>query len=433
MPFLEAPMLRWLRLQRFKNFRDARLELGPFSVLVGANASGKSNIRDAFRFLHGIARDYTLAEIIGEKWVEGGVLQWRGIRGGTREVCLSGSRTFRLKVGFHEVHPIFSDINIEKSYGIKVDVGESPLSHPRVAAEYLRPRWSESVFDSHPAGDPISEQGEPDHLAVRLRKGEGQRKYGQRLNLLDMKPAISQLADHPKLQIRANREDVREALKVFERMRFLDLSPDAMRMPSVPGQGILGDRGENLSSVLEIICSESSSKAVLLDWIRELTPMDAADFEFQSDAAGRILVTLVEKSGVRTSAYSASDGTLRFLAMIAALLGPNPARFCFFEEIDTGIHPNRLGLLVQLIEQQVQKGKVQVVTTTHSPQLLGLLEKGSLEHASIIYRSPASPEASIRRLLELPHAAEVIAQDGAAYLHAAGWMEDAMAFSEADQ
>src|SRR6266851_137144 len=154
-------MLRRLRLQRFKNFRDATLHLGPFSVLVGANASGKSNIRDAFRFLHGIARDYTLAEILGEKWVEGGVLQWRGIRGGTREVCLAGSKTFRLRVGFDEVD----------RYGIKVDIGQSPLSHPRVAAEYLRQGWSEAVFDSHPAGDPVSEQGEPNHLAVRLRKG----------------------------------------------------------------------------------------------------------------------------------------------------------------------------------------------------------------------------------------------------------------------
>ena len=425
-------MFRRLCLQRFKNFQDAVLELGPFSVLVGANASGKSNIRDAFRFLHGIARDYTLAEILGEKWVEGGVLQWRGIRGGTREVCLAGNKTFRLGVELDEPHPTLPPLRLGRSYGIEVDVGASPLSHPRVRAEYLRRRY-DTVFDSHPAGDPVSEQGEPNHLAVRLRKGGGQRKYGQRLNLLDMKPAITQLADHPKVEIRANREDVRDALTVFESMRFLDLSPDAMRLPSVPGQSILGDRGENLSSVLEIICSEESSKAVLLDWIRELTPMDAADFEFQSDAAGRILLTLVEKSGIRTSAYSASDGTLRFLAMIAALLGPNPARLYFFEEIDTGIHPNRLGLLVQLIEQQVQKGKVQIVTTTHSPQLLGLLKQESIQHASIIYRSPASPDASIRRLVELPDAAEVIAQDGAAYLHAAGWMEDAMAFSEVDE
>ena len=48
-------MFKSLRLERFKNFKDATLELGPFTVLIGSNASGKSNIRDAFRFLHGIA------------------------------------------------------------------------------------------------------------------------------------------------------------------------------------------------------------------------------------------------------------------------------------------------------------------------------------------------------------------------------------------
>ena len=68
-----------LRLENFKNFKNATLELGPLTVLVGTNASGKSNLRDAFRFLHGIARGYSLAEIIGEKWIEGGVLQWSGM------------------------------------------------------------------------------------------------------------------------------------------------------------------------------------------------------------------------------------------------------------------------------------------------------------------------------------------------------------------
>jgi hypothetical protein len=76
-------MIKSLRLQRFKNFRDATLRLGPLSVIVGTNASGKSNLRDAFRFLHGMSRGYSLAEILGEKYVEGGILQWKGIRGGT--------------------------------------------------------------------------------------------------------------------------------------------------------------------------------------------------------------------------------------------------------------------------------------------------------------------------------------------------------------
>ena len=65
-------MITRLHLKNFKNFRDATLELGPLTVLVGTNASGKSNLRDAFRFIHGMSRGYNLAEIIGEKYGEGG-------------------------------------------------------------------------------------------------------------------------------------------------------------------------------------------------------------------------------------------------------------------------------------------------------------------------------------------------------------------------
>src|SRR6266566_9455048 len=89
-------MLTKVNLKQFKNLNDASLALGPLTILVGTNASGKSNVRDAFRFLHGIGRGYRLAEVIGEKWGEGGVLQWRGIRGGLREATYYDSRTFIL-------------------------------------------------------------------------------------------------------------------------------------------------------------------------------------------------------------------------------------------------------------------------------------------------------------------------------------------------
>ena len=61
-------MVTSLRLVDFKNFADETLRVGPFTVIVGANASGKSNIRDAFRFLHGIGRGYSLDEIIGGRF-----------------------------------------------------------------------------------------------------------------------------------------------------------------------------------------------------------------------------------------------------------------------------------------------------------------------------------------------------------------------------
>jgi predicted ATPase len=91
-------MFTSLRLERFKSFQDAELKLGPFTVLIGANASGKSNIREAFRFLHGIGRGYSLAEIIGEKYGEGGERVWTGIRGGTPEITFAGSSSFALEV-----------------------------------------------------------------------------------------------------------------------------------------------------------------------------------------------------------------------------------------------------------------------------------------------------------------------------------------------
>src|SRR2546421_1202675 len=93
-------MLRQLRMWNFKSFQDASLRLGPFTILIGANASGKSNIRDAFRFLHGLSRGYTLAETIGEKWIEGGVLQWRGVRGGSRQISRHGSPSFTITANF---------------------------------------------------------------------------------------------------------------------------------------------------------------------------------------------------------------------------------------------------------------------------------------------------------------------------------------------
>ena len=79
-------MITSLRLVDFKNFADETLRVGPFTVIVGANASGKSNIRDAFRFLHGIGRGYTLAAIIGGKYGAGGQVEWDTIRGAANEI-----------------------------------------------------------------------------------------------------------------------------------------------------------------------------------------------------------------------------------------------------------------------------------------------------------------------------------------------------------
>jgi predicted ATPase len=220
---------------------------------------------------------------------------------------------------------------------------------------------------------------------------------------------------------------------IFGSMRFLDLAPDAMRKPGFPGQTVLGDGGENLPTVLQDICADPQRKAVFNEWLRELTPMDVADLEFPSDPiSGLVQLVIREADGSRISALSASDGTLRFLAMLAALLGTNPARLYFFEEIDNGIHPSRLRLLLDLIEGQTAKGGIQVVTTTHSPDLLSMIGDETFNNTSVVYRLPGKAGSNIRSVAALPDAVKLRASQGLGRLHASGWMEDALAFTESD-
>lgn len=226
-------------------------------------------------------------------------------------------------------------------------------------------------------------------------------------------------------------------LLTFLKLRFFTLHPEAMRTPSLPGQTVLGDRGENLSSVLQAICEKREYKQALLQWLQEVTPLDVTDFDFVADQTGRILVNLVEQDGHRISAYSASDGTLRFLAVLAALLGPKvtgdteqPAHLYFFEELENGPHPARLHLLLQLIEQETKAREIQIVTTTHSPQFLQALSAAAREQASLIYRLPGTTSGYIKRIMTLPEIQRILTHQNLALLHESGWFEDVVDFLE---
>ncbi len=412
-------MIKTLRLKGFKNFKDAELSLGNLTLLVGTNASGKSNIRDAFRFLHGISRGYTLAEIIGEKWIEGGSQVWKGIRGGTREAAYQGAATFSLETTLESPE---SD-----TYKIEVQMGANGKP-PRLVRESLLVGPMMHFNAQVPDHAVLMEQLQELFIDVQFPDSND----NQRVRLggfLTSQPVLSQVLARDDVNA-ATRSAAKRVINALASMRFLDLAPDAMRLPSLPGQNVLGDRGENLSSVLQSICESKLSKAAILDWIRELTPLDVVDFDFPADLTGKILLVLVESGRRRTSAHSASDGTLRFLAVIAALLGPNPAEFYFIEELENGIHPTRLHLLLELIEHTVSKGAIQVVATTHSPQLLGFLSEKSRADAALLYRLDSQPDARIQRIMDIPDTKRLLQEGNLARLHASGWLEDAVEFDE---
>ena len=418
-------MITSISLVDFKNFEDERLNVGPLTVIVGANASGKSNIRDAFRFLHAIGRGYTLAEIIGGKYGAGGQTEWEAIRGAPKEIS-----RFQQDRGYYgflvSVDMEMDDKLISYSIGVKSDTRD--FGGFRLVRESLE-IGSVFIYTSHPGdADPIQSQNDPTHLLLRMGKVGEQRKFGDRIAVRPNQPALTQIHEHGRVR-RAHKKIVEQVIDALGNMRFLDLIPERMRQPAFPGQTILGDNGENLPTVLRAICGDAHRKSNLIEWTRELTPMDVMDLEFPIDSiSGLVQLVIAESCGNRVSAYSISDGTLRFLAILAALLSENPARLYFFEEIDNGIHPSRLRLLVDLFETQTEKGAVQIVTTSHSPDLVSIVSEKTFKNMSVVCRLEDSSEAIIRPVAGIPNAARLRETQGLGRLLGSGWMEDALAF-----
>lgn len=415
-------MLTHLRLRDFKSFEDATLYIGPFTVIVGANASGKSNIRDAFRFVQGIGRGYTLAEIIGGKYGQGGQAEWAPIRGSARELIRFGEQDFQIEVGLRIR-------NTQYIYTVRIAEDESAKVGFRVIFESLGTTYR-TIYTSSPGGDdPVNAQAEDNHLLLRMEKTGEQKRYGLRIAPRDDQPALTQVLDFQRVA-RMHKDLVLTIAAEFEGIRFLDLSPELMRKPSFPGQNVLGDNGENLPTVLQGICQDISKEETLYEWIRELTPLDVKSLEFVQDPiTGLIQLAIREQNGNVISAYSASDGTLRFLAMLAALLGDDPAGFYFFEELDNGIHPARLKLLADLIENATSSRRSRVVTTTHSPELLAMISPETFDNLSIVYRLPGNSYAEIRRSGEVPRLKEVANSQSIARLLTGGWLEDSLSLS----
>ena len=87
-------------------------------------------------------------------------------------------------------------------------------------------------------------------------------------------------------------------------------------------------------------------------------------------------------------------------------------------------------LLIELIEGQTAKNGIQVITTTHSPDMLNFISDATFENTSVVYRDENSADAIIRPVPELHNARELRKSQGLGRLHTGGWMETALAFTE---
>jgi len=405
-------MLKQLRLTAFKSFENEPIPLAPLTILVGANAAGKSNVLDALLVLQGAAQDLTMTDVLRGRQ-DGGRVTWPGVRGGSSEVVRKGCER----------------ATIESTWTLGAEDVTHRLTflggdHPLVTQESLKSTLVHPYLFDTEAGALAGKAG-LDGMNLRVaikRKGKGNsvaKQFAATRSLLSqIQPGGSVSAE-----VIARRDAIRHAMRgAF----FLDITPALMRAYVPRGADFVGLSGEKVSSVAHAMCQDEDSRQDLVDWLSELCAPELANIEFSSTELGDVMLVLVEKDGRRIPARSLSDGTLRFLGEMIALRSAPRGSLLLMEEIENGLHPTRAYLLVQAMEAAIEARDLQVIATTHSPLVLRALSPTALRDAVLVARPDGDTGSVARRLGDLAGFDEVVQRRGIDRLVASGWLERAL-------
>ena len=388
-------MIDRIIIENFKSLRRIDLSLGPLNLFIGTNASGKSNFLDALRVLQGIGNGFTIAEILDGKPRSTTNEVWEGVRGGSAYAAFAG-RALGDEVAITVYGRLLEEDRWQKwEFGITF----FPASG-RVTRDYLKSS-EEFVYEFRP-----STSAERDESYLRFF-GEGRHAERRREDL-------------------ASRRFARSVADRLSNIQRVDLSIAMLKQYStVHHVRRIGEHGENFAALVQTICRDNKTKGAYLSWLQELRPEEVDDVGTMSGAEGDSLFMLRE-NGREVSARTLSEGTLRFAAMTAAFFQPDMPGIMTIEEIENGIHPSRLRLLVELFRSQTNRAKTQVFATTHSPTTLAWLQEAEYRTTFLCKRDEETGESTIRPLVDVPHFKEVSGKYPPSDLFAEGWLEAAL-------
>ena len=219
---------------------------------------------------------------------------------------------------------------------------------------------------------------------------------------------------------------VGEYRKLLEEILFLDPNPRAMREYSFVVERTLKGDGSNLSSVLYELCVRKRRKGEVLSFIRSLPEQDITNIDFIETPRNEVMVNLMESFGGRDHVWDVqvlSDGTLRVLAVAAALLSAPEGSLVIVEEIDNGVHPSRAGILLENIQKVAESRNIRVLVTTHNPALLDALPTKAVPDVVCCYRDPDKGDSRLVRLEDLYRYPELVAQGGLGQLMTKGILD----------
>ena len=423
-------MIDRIVIENFKSLRRVDMSLGRMNLFIGANASGKSNFLDALRVLQGIGNGFTISEILDGKPRSATSAVWSGIRGGSAMIRFAG---------------------LKDSLDVCIDVqGQFKSRHPwdvvraqdpRLQTLNSWPAWAFTIAFSPEAGRVTRERfGLDQHTVYDFRGSDGARSCAhydsgtpgsKGLFPVDVqRPVLGQFAkryalelfddcprEHPDLAVRAATllADTQRVDPAPAHLRGYSEAPRAQRM---------GEHGENLAAVIDTLCHDDATRDAYLSWLQELRPEEVTDVGVLHGALGEPLLML-DEGGRKFPAPALSDGTLRFAALAAAFFQPDMPSVMTLEEIENGVHPNRLRILLELLRTQAEEANTQVVATTHSPTVLDWLEERDYETTFLCKRDEETGESRIRALAEVPRFLDVVKKTPASELLMEGWLEAA--------
>lgn len=357
---MTTPLIRQLTLQNFLSFgpEGVSVDLLPLNVLIGPNASGKSNLLEALSILRATAKDLQGAIREG-----GGPSEylWKG-GDGPRSASIAVEISAPVH-GQHR-HPIF-----ESLHAIQYNL--------EIAREGLR--WviaGESV-------DAIVEDDDEEYaleevfefaggLAITVPWSERNAGTSRRIPFESFRHGesiLTQLRDpeqYPELTILADRFG---SILLFQDWNFGRRAAARSPQPTdLPSDFLLPD-ASNLGLVLHDLGQTSVGREELIGYLRRF--YEPARF-VSTKIQGGTLQLFIEEEGHRLiPATRLSDGTLRYLCLLAILLHPNPPPVIGIEGPELGLHPDIMPTIAELLKKA--SARTQLFVTTHSDALVSAL------------------------------------------------------------
>lgn len=369
-------MIKKFYFENFKGFVKAEMPVENLTTLIGTNASGKTNAIEGMKILSELMTGRDLSTILdGSKNIES------NIRGGSKGCCRFNSSYFRLGC------LVSCDNGRDLKYMVEIKVSDRIL----IQAESL---YEVGLAPGHETLLFVTKKANLESGDIWVQYPNGKRGTNPIFSCIRISSVISQIPTKLPQDTEMGKSIVQSSVEVMEMLKnilFLDPEPWAMRGYSRINDVDLKVNASNLSSVLNKICKNKNDKELLLDTMQKLPENEITDITFSEGSLNDVILFLKEAYAGKQEKIDASrlsDGTLRCLAIMAALLSEPERGMIVMEEVDNGIHPGRARMVIQTISAIAKHRNIDVIVTTHNCAMLIALSKEDLFGVDVIYREP---------------------------------------------